>query len=142
MFDDHDRHDREAGEDGSRPVSRRDRARVELIVTAERLLATHGLENVSFRQIASEAGYANPATIQYHFGSREALFCAIIDHRLPDIDRRRMELLDGTSATISLVSLKRWLGLSSSFPRRRITPGSWAAWWQPSTSTPAPTTQP
>ena len=74
--------------------SRLERARVELLLTAERLFATLGLDNVSLRQIASEAGYANPATIQYHFGSKQGLYRAIVEYRTPGIDRRHAELLD------------------------------------------------
>jgi len=45
----------------------RQRARVELLVTAERLFAQSGIDSVSLRQIATAAGYSNPATVQYHF---------------------------------------------------------------------------
>jgi AcrR family transcriptional regulator len=68
------------------------------VVTAERLFAEHGVDNVSLRQVATAAGYANPATVQYHFGSKEGLCEAIIEHRLPAIDLRRSELLDQTAA--------------------------------------------
>src|SRR5262245_25240441 len=74
--------------------TRRERARIELLLTAERLFATLGVDNVSLRQIASEAGYSNPATIQYHFGSKEGLYRSIIEFRMPDLDRRRVELLE------------------------------------------------
>ena len=67
-------------------------ARTQLILTAEELFAEHGIDNVSLRQIASAAGYVNPATIQYHFGTKAALLEAIVEHRVPAIDRRRLEL--------------------------------------------------
>jgi AcrR family transcriptional regulator len=73
-------------------MTRGELARTQLIVTAERLYAEHGIDNVSLRQIASEAGYINPATIQYHFGTRTALLEAIVEHRVPSIDQRRLEL--------------------------------------------------
>lgn len=75
------------------PLSPRQRTKVELLLTAERLFAEQGPENVTLRQIATAAGYANPATIQYHFGTKDALFSEIIRYRLPAIDARRVELL-------------------------------------------------
>jgi len=73
--------------------------------TAEQLFAEQGPENVSLRQIAVAAGYVNPATIQYHFGSKDALFKEIIRYRIPAIDARRVELLDqhGAETVESLV---------------------------------------
>jgi AcrR family transcriptional regulator len=65
-----------------------------LLRTAERVLATNGFETVSLRQIASEAGLRNPAAVQYHFGSREGLFKAIIEYRNPPINRHRLRLLE------------------------------------------------
>jgi AcrR family transcriptional regulator len=75
-------------------LSPRDRARLELLTTAERLFSRYGIGNVSLRQIALAAGYSNPATVQYHFGSKEGLCEAIVEHRLAQIDARRQELLD------------------------------------------------
>ena len=75
-------------------MTRTERAREELLLVAERLFATRGIDSVSLRQIAGEAGYANPATVQYHFGSKEGLYRAIVEHRMPGIERRRAELLD------------------------------------------------
>jgi AcrR family transcriptional regulator len=88
-------------------LTRAERARVELIVTAERLFAERGLDGVSLRQIAAEAGYANPATVQYHFGTKEGLWQAIVDHRLPGIEQRRSELFDelGDDDLASLVEV-------------------------------------
>jgi AcrR family transcriptional regulator len=80
-------------------MSRSDRAREELVVTAERLFATQGIDNVSLRQIAVEAGYANPATIQYHYGSKAGLCQAIVEHRMPGIEQRRAELLEQLDTT-------------------------------------------
>ena len=49
---------------------------------------------VSLRQIALEAGCRNPSVIQYHFGSRTGLLRAIVEYRLPLINRRRLQLLE------------------------------------------------
>jgi AcrR family transcriptional regulator len=67
-----------------------------LIEVAERLFAQHGLDGVSLRQIAAEAGTLNNSAVRYHFGSKEALVTAIIEYRLPHIIQRR-ELLAARS---------------------------------------------
>ncbi len=77
----------------SRPV--RERSSADLVETAERLFAVHGIEGVSLRQIAVAAGHRNPAVVQYHFGSKSALLQAILEHRLPEINAARLEILDG-----------------------------------------------
>src|SRR5262249_32960009 len=66
----------------------------DLVRTAERLFAVDGIDAVSLRQIAVEAGYRTPAAVQYHFGSKGALLQAILEYRLPEVTRRRLELLD------------------------------------------------
>lgn len=69
----------------------------DLIRTAERLLATNGI-GAPLRQIAAQAGYRNPATVQYHFGSRAGLLTAILEYRLPGLDRRRFQILEQLQA--------------------------------------------
>lgn len=64
-----------------------------LIETAERLFATHGLDGVSLRQIAVEAGHRNPSAVQYHFGDKDGLVQAIVNYRMPWINQRRLQLL-------------------------------------------------
>lgn len=60
-----------------------------LIIVAERLFALHGIDGVSLRQIAAEAGSANNSAVHYHFGSKEGLIQAIFGHRLPQIISER-----------------------------------------------------
>jgi AcrR family transcriptional regulator len=67
-----------------------------LIEVAERLFAERGLDGVSLRQIATEAGTSNNSAVRYHFGSKDALITAIIEYRLPLIIQRR-ELLSARS---------------------------------------------
>jgi AcrR family transcriptional regulator len=62
-----------------------------LVVAAERLFALHGIDGVSLRQIAAEAGSANNSAVHYHFGSKKGLITAIFRHRLPQlINERRL----------------------------------------------------
>ncbi len=65
-----------------------------LIEIGETLLGRHGPDGISMRQIAAAAGLSNPASVQYHFGSRDDLIRAIWQSRLPDIDIARAHLLN------------------------------------------------
>lgn len=67
-----------------------------LILAAERLFARHGVAGVSLRQVNLEAGHKNMSAAHYHFGSREGLVLAVLQHRMPAIDARRAELLART----------------------------------------------
>lgn len=71
-------------------VSTRER----LLTTAERLYAQDGIAAVSLRRINREAGQANASALHYHFGSRDELISAILERRMADVNRRRMEVLD------------------------------------------------
>lgn len=77
---------------------RREATRIALIEAAESLFAEAGVEAVSTRQIGAAIGSLNTNVVAYHFGSKEALIEAVYRHRLPDIDRRRRELLDEAEA--------------------------------------------
>lgn len=70
-----------------------------MIISAERLFAIHGMEGVSMRQIALDAGQRNESAAVYHFGTREGLIRAILDHRIPALDVRRRKLLDDAKRT-------------------------------------------
>lgn len=67
--------------------------RVALIEAAESLIAGSGVEGVSTRQIGAAIGSSNTNVVAYHFGSKQALIREVYRHRLPQIDRRRGELL-------------------------------------------------
>ena len=63
-----------------------------LVLAAERLFALHGIDGVSLRQIAVEAGSANNSAVHYHFGSKGGLIAAIFRHRLPQLISERQLL--------------------------------------------------
>jgi AcrR family transcriptional regulator len=69
---------------------------LQLLLSAERLVAVHGPSGVSLRQIATEAGSGNNSAIQYHFGSKEALLRAVVTHRLKELRQRRALLRSRT----------------------------------------------
>lgn len=59
-----------------------------LVSTAERLFAERGIEAVSLRDITNACG-ANSAAIHYHFGSKDELVRAILEHRAAELAKRR-----------------------------------------------------
>ena len=64
-----------------------------VFLTAERLFALRGLQNVSLRDITAEAG-VNLAAVNYHFGSKEELFQSVLTRRLDPMNQERIELLE------------------------------------------------
>lgn len=67
--------------------------RTRLIECTEALVAEHGINGVSIRQIAKASRSANSNVVAYHFGNKEALLRAVILYRLPAIEARRGQLL-------------------------------------------------
>ena len=65
----------------------------QILDVAERLFADRGFHATPLRDITSEAG-ANLASVNYHFGSKEALLEAVLERRLRPVNARRLELLD------------------------------------------------
>lgn len=68
--------------------------RSRLIRAAEVLLAEHGVEAVSLREIGRAAGAKNIAAAQYHFGDRSGLILAILEKHTPAVSASRHRLLD------------------------------------------------
>jgi AcrR family transcriptional regulator len=66
----------------------------DLIRSAERLFAQHGISGVSLREISRASGYRNVAAIQYHFGDRDGLVQAIAAKHAPAVEIRRNALID------------------------------------------------
>lgn len=64
---------------------------------AERLFALHGFQNVSVRDITAEAG-VNLASVNYHFGSKDALLFEIFRRRTSELNRERARLLHEAAA--------------------------------------------
>ena len=71
------------------PASTKER----ILDVAERLFADRGFPATPLRDITSEAG-VNLASVNYHFGSKEALLAAVLERRLRPVNALRLELLD------------------------------------------------
>lgn len=69
-----------------------------LLDAAERLFAERGVGAASLRDLTAEAG-ANLASVNYHFGSKEALLAAVFARRLGPVNAQRLALLDAVEAS-------------------------------------------
>jgi AcrR family transcriptional regulator len=81
-------------------------SREALIDAAERLFGLHGLDGVSFRQIALEAGALNNFAVQYHFGDKAGLVRAIFERRLAGMELRRAGMLSEAKRAGKLGDIK------------------------------------
>jgi AcrR family transcriptional regulator len=66
--------------------------KAQVLAAAERLFALHGFQNVSVRDITAEAG-VNLASVNYHFGSKDALLFEIFRRRTSELNRDRARML-------------------------------------------------
>jgi AcrR family transcriptional regulator len=64
-----------------------------ILDAAELLFMEHGFEATSLRSLTSAAS-VNLAAVNYHFGSKEELFQAVLTRRLDPMNQERIELLD------------------------------------------------
>jgi AcrR family transcriptional regulator len=77
--------------DNKSPVKRNTKIRI--MEAAEQLFAAKGFDATSMRDITKAAG-VNLASVNYHFGSKEALISAIFSRHLGSLNAARIELLD------------------------------------------------
>ncbi len=63
-----------------------------ILDAAERLFLEHGFEATSLRQLTAAAG-VNLAAVNYHFGSKEELFQAVLTRRLDPMNQERIDIL-------------------------------------------------
>lgn len=75
------------------PTRQAAETRERILAHAGPLFARHGLEGLGIRQLAREAK-VNIAAVNYHFGSKQALFREVCLMHLRAIDAERMALLD------------------------------------------------
>jgi AcrR family transcriptional regulator len=63
-----------------------------ILDAAESLFTEHGFEATSLRQLTTAAG-VNLAAVNYHFGTKEELFQAVLTRRLDPMNQERIDLL-------------------------------------------------
>src|SRR5881397_2569423 len=66
--------------------------KLRILDTAESLFMEHGFEATSLRSITAAAD-VNLAAVNYHFGSKEELFQAVLTRRLDPMNQERVDLL-------------------------------------------------
>jgi AcrR family transcriptional regulator len=64
-----------------------------ILDAAEALFMEHGFEATSMRALTG-AAHVNLAAVNYHFGTKEELFQAVLVRRLDPMNQQRVELLD------------------------------------------------
>lgn len=64
-----------------------------MIDAAERLAAERGLAALTVQAVQEAAGQRNKSAVQYHFGGRQGLVTALIEHRMAPAAERRTALL-------------------------------------------------
>jgi AcrR family transcriptional regulator len=72
--------------------------RDKLLDAAAHLFAERGIDGVSIAEIVRRADQRNSSALHYHFGSRDAVLVALLERHVPDIRRRRLELLEVAKA--------------------------------------------
>jgi AcrR family transcriptional regulator len=65
-----------------------------LLRSAELLFVERGIDSVSLLEINRHAGQRNASSLHYHFSSRTNLLEALVDWRMPPLDKRRLELVE------------------------------------------------
>lgn len=79
--------------------------RKRILDAAEALFVEHGFEATSMRMITSRAG-VNLASVNYHFGSKEALIQEVFRRRLAWLNHERLRALDRAEAGAKGAPLK------------------------------------
>ena len=79
--------------------------RAALVDAAENLFAADGFERASLRAVMRAAD-ADPGSVHYHFGGREALAAAVLERVLAPLNARRLELLADAVAESNTGSTK------------------------------------
>jgi AcrR family transcriptional regulator len=76
-----------------------------ILDASEWLFAAHGFDGTSMRMITTRAS-VNLASVNYHFGSKEALFQNVFHRRLAELNRQRLEAINRMEAEAGGAALK------------------------------------
>ena len=80
----------------------------QILTVAERLFAEHGFTGTTLRNVVSEAG-VNLAAVNYHFGSKEELFRAVVARFARPVVERELRLLSELKSGSELPSIEALL---------------------------------
>jgi AcrR family transcriptional regulator len=70
------------------------KTREKLVDAAARAFAEDGVFKASLVDITRQAGQRNKGALHYHFGSRDAILCAVLERHVEFLARREGELLE------------------------------------------------
>ena len=84
---------------GNRHATRSAQTRQRFIEAAQRLFAERGVASVSVNAITAAAGQKNRNALQYHFGNRDGLLQAIIDHHAARVHALRRDYMRSADFT-------------------------------------------
>lgn len=101
------------------PASRQDRTRESLLQAGSEIFAGQGFQVARIRDIAERAG-CNLSAINYHFGSKQGLYNAVLEHAARQTITRHPLL---PPAQDSLDAQARFRFLVRGLMRRFVTPG-------------------
>ena len=79
---------------------------ISMMESAEKLIASKGIQNVSIKEIVREAKQKNESALQYHFKNLQGLIDAIHRKRNAQVQAKRAELLAQLQPTIKAPSLR------------------------------------
>ena len=85
-----------------RSIKPQHETRTRILDAAEELFMQHGFEGTSMRHLTARAG-VNLAAVNYHFGSKEELFRAVVRRVMApvtDEHRQRIEKLEGREPSV------------------------------------------
>lgn len=83
----------QVGSEATNRPARSDATRQALMRAAEKMIAADGIENVTIRDILTEAGQKNTSALQYHFKNLKGLINAIHATRSGEVQQKRAQLL-------------------------------------------------
>ena len=75
------------------PAESKNDTKTRILDAAERVFSGDGFDAASLRTITT-AAQVNLAAVNYHFHSKEALFCAVIERRATPLNKRRIDMLE------------------------------------------------
>ncbi len=69
------------------------KSKIQILKTAEMLMATKGVYATSLREINQEANQKNASSVHYHFKDREGLIRAVLESHIAKVERQRTLML-------------------------------------------------
>ncbi|MFD4295475.1 TetR/AcrR family transcriptional regulator [Rhodococcus sp. NPDC058505] len=104
-----------------------EQARTALMDAAEELFGRYGIDQISSRRIAEQAGNSNHSAVAYHFGDRDGLIRALFDRQAASTGALRTAMLHDIGTDGSLTDYLRCMILPATQAFSLLPPPSWRA---------------